>query len=154
MNLLGLITAGLLGLLTGLALEQFRRTNTDRRWLLDRRHEAAVQFLARANALSRAIRRRNERERTERVLACEEAYFGAVITASPATDVLINRVYDALRALGEASTAKDIEAANAVFTEGVGEALSQMNAELRPRRWPRLQLERLVPQRLRRQSAD
>jgi hypothetical protein len=148
-SVLTALVAGVLGLLAGLVLERFRRSSTDRRWLLDRRHEDVVAFLSRANVLSREIRARREGPtRADALMACEEAYFAAAITASAEVDQLIDLVYDALRDMGEASTPRAAEAANEVFVDQVALALRRMRAEVQPP--PRRGLIKAVPRNLRR----
>lgn len=134
MSVLTAVLAGVLGLLAGLALEHFRRSSTDRRWLLDRRHEDVVAFLTEANACSRLFRlgRTPSPERLAAMRTAEQAYFGAAITSSAEVEALVETTYSALADIGDATTAVQRERANDVFVARVRTVVAAARAETQP----------------------
>lgn len=136
MSVVTALVAGALGLLAGLALEHFRRSSTDRRWLLDRRHEDAVAFLSAANRFSRQARlsKQDQAARVAAVRAAEEAYFATRITCSERVDELNSAIWSALTTLQDAETAAGRQEIHAVFMGHVNEVLAQLRVELQPGR--------------------
>lgn len=152
MSLLAALVAGVLGLLAGLALERFRRASTDRRWLLDRRHDDAVNFLAAANRCSREFRRpRPSPERVEIVHEAEVALFSTQITSSAEAIRLSELVWDALVDLNEAETQPKRQEANAAFVARVRDVTDQLRRELQE---PQRRQWRWLPHRRRRDLGD
>jgi hypothetical protein len=135
----GALLAATLTVLGNFFLERFKRGVTDRRWLLDRRHEDAVHFLRRANTASRELRRLgSSQEMHDAVRTAEESYLAATITASQDVSDQLDLVYDGLKAMSKADSRDAVEAANKVFVERVRDAADVMREEVQPTRKRRL----------------
>lgn len=138
MSVLAALVAGTLGLLAGLALERFRRSGTDRRWLLDHRHEALITFLTAADSLFRAAFAVSQHhpgsmvELNERMQSISHAYFGAALTCPEGAKELVDGLYSLLSEVSEETDTGRLHTAKVAYTGRVAEILKLARAELQP----------------------
>lgn len=95
------LAVGLLSLLGALLVESLRRRSTDRRWLLDRRHEVYVEFLRVATELQTALTWTSTDEegdayRQGKAAELQDAWFRVTLVASTEVTEVAHGVHVAL----------------------------------------------------------
>jgi len=135
------LVVGILSVLGAYLLERFKRRGTDRRWLLDRRHESYVAFIQAADDWDEALREAASRatpaddEPRRRALT---SFYSVLLTGTDQAQWLAAQVVDALReSQGALVRGEEFERVIEQVTASVVELLSYLRLEMQPgRRWP------------------
>jgi hypothetical protein len=138
------LVVGVLSVLGAYLLERSRRRATDRRWLLDRRHEAYMEFLQEANSFIRSVSGLHpfgeaSNEHRERLLthnhSFESAAFGIRMLGADGSQRIVLSMYGAAnRVLSSLAAGEDPEPSVKVLMAKMQNLMTVIRVELQPPR--------------------